>query len=165
MLAVACGLAACASGGDGEPSETDGSATPSESAPPGDTAEPSETASPEPSTPDAIEPLDDAVVGAQPMGVGAAWIEPGETLAVFLTGSGTADCVAAPVSATASDATTIEIERDDIDPMQACTMDLVQYGWSVPIADEVDATQEVTVRIGQDEPEEVVVGPDDVIEP
>lgn len=89
--------------------------------------------------------LDPTGTGGDPV-VTARWIEPGETLAILLGGSGVEACVPAPVTARSTDLGAIEVTFEA--PAGGdCSADFKIYGWSFPLAEPVAATLPVEVTI------------------
>lgn len=101
------------------------------------------------------------------------WIEPGRSLAVLLGGSGTEACVPQPIGATSTGPGTIEVAFEPV-VADACTDDLVIYGWQLTLPEAVSATLPLAVTVtgvsdaspsGEAGPAvEVALEPDDVLE-
>lgn len=158
-VVAAAGLAltaACSSttspGASGEPTDEPASSTtpsPIDSAPPA-------AGDPTP-IPDDDPRLSEAM-GSPTLPV-VEWAEAGTTLTVMLGGSGSSACVPTPVGATVEGDTAITVEFVPPSGEPVCTADFRIYGWEIPVAEGVDATQtvEVTVRGLQEDAEPTVV--------
>lgn len=140
-LALTAGCSTTTSpGASGEPSdEPTSSASPS----PIDSAPPA-AGDPTP-IPDDDPRLSEAM-GSQTFPI-VEWAEEGAVLTVMIGGSGSSNCVASPVGATVESATAIAVEFAPPMGDLMCTADFRVYGWELPIAGEVDATQTIEVSI------------------
>jgi hypothetical protein len=123
-------------------------------------------------------PIDDAVLAASGLFEGLSedavevrWMEPGESIAVVLGGSGAGgECIAQPHAAgldTTDDS--IVVRFDPPNPEAMCTMDFRLHGWELALAEPIDASRTVPVRLvnmsGAEETVELELGPDDLLVP
>ena len=97
------------------------------------------------------------------------WVTPGESIAIFIGGSGGGGgCIPQPHAAELEGDGAITVPFDPPDPAMACTADFTLHGWELALAEPIDADRPVPVRLvnlaGDDETTEVELGPDDVLE-
>lgn len=118
----------------------------------GATADPQPSEIPDAGETPAPEPIPAAQLPDAATVMGAAeevqvhWIDRGSSLAVVLTGSGTAACVPQPVDAVSTGPGTIEVAFEPA-AGTTCTDDLVFYGWRITLPEAVSATLPVQVRV------------------
>ncbi|WP_072312936.1 hypothetical protein [Agrococcus sp. Marseille-P2731] len=74
------------------------------------------------------------------------WIEPGSSIAVVMSGSGTEACVPQPVGAAAAGPGAIEVAFAPA-VGDTCTDDLVAYGWQLDLPSAISATLPVQVTV------------------
>lgn len=100
-----------------------------------------------PPTPIEVAQLPEAAAFQQGgTGLEVWWLEPGRTLAVVLSGSGTEACVPQPIGATAAGVGAIEVAFEPA-PGMTCTDDLQVYGWQLTLETAISATLPITVRV------------------
>lgn len=110
--------------------------------------------------------LFDAVADA---GQVVRWLEPGESIAVIIGGSGAGgECIPQPHAAGLEpNAPSIVVRFDPPNPEVMCTMDFRLHGWELTLPQPIDADQPVPVRLanlqGDDGIVELELGPDDVL--
>lgn len=98
------------------------------------------------------------------------WVEPGESIAVLLGGSGGGGaCIPQPHAAGLEPAApSIVVRFDPADPEAMCTMDFTLHGWELGLAEPIDATRIVPVRLvnmsGAEEGIDLELGPDDLLD-
>ncbi|WP_413316610.1 hypothetical protein AA0Z99_08210 [Agrococcus sp. 1P02AA] len=140
-----------ANGADPQPSEVDDA--------------PRATVSPTPFDASGLPQAQSIVEGASALDVW--WIEPGRTLAVVMSGSGTEACVPQPIDARAAGPGAIDIAFAPA-AGDTCTDDLVVYGWQLELPSAVTATLPVQVTLsGTSDAGETVqrtLDPGDVLE-
>lgn len=105
-------------------------------------------------------------VGAE--GYAVRWAEPGESIAVFLGGSGGGGgCIPQPHAAESDGGGAVTVAFDPPDPAMMCTADFTLHGWELALPGAVDPAQTLPVQLvnlqGDDETIEVELGPDDVL--
>ena len=131
-LIAALALVGCA----GEPPEDD---TPTEtvtetaqpSAEPSDSAEPTESEEPEGQWAEPVEVDASLDVETDPdLPATVRWTSAGETLRIYVSGSGTLSCVPVPIDAW-TDGTQVEVEFEPADTTATCTADLRMHAWEV----------------------------------
>lgn len=121
-------------------------------------------------------PIDDAVLAASGLlsgldeaAIDVRWLTPGESIAVVVGGSGSGgECIPQPHAAGLEpDAPSIVVRFDPPNPDTMCTMDFRLHGWELALAEPIDASQTVPVRLanvsGSDEIIELTLGPDDLL--
>ncbi|MEV7527729.1 hypothetical protein [Agrococcus sediminis] len=108
-----------------------------------------EAANPAPIADDEMPALDALPTAGGSVPVQAAWVEPGRTLAVFLTSSGSTACVPEPVAAESRGPGTIAVEFrfPEVGEDTACTADAVPYGWIFTLPEQVPAGLGVEVTV------------------
>ncbi|MCH1883852.1 hypothetical protein [Agrococcus sp. ARC_14] len=103
-------------------------------------------------------------------GVAVRWAVPGESIAVFVGGSGSGGgCIPQPHAAGLErNAPSIVVRFDPTDPDLMCTMDFRVHGWELGLAEAVDGAQPVRVRLvnlqGDDAALDLQLGPDDLLD-
>ncbi|MGM1028408.1 MAG: hypothetical protein ACQEWM_00905 [Actinomycetota bacterium] len=101
-------------------------------------------------------------------GFAVRWLEPGESIAVVIGGSGGGGgCIPQPHAAEQGESGVL-VAFDPPDPAMMCTADFRLHGWELGLASPVDATETLTVMLenlrGEDESTDVEIGPDDLLD-
>lgn len=102
-------------------------------------------------------------------GVAVRWAVPGESIAVFVGGSGSGGgCIPQPHAAGLEpDAPSVVVRFDPPEPELMCTMDFRLHGWELGLAEPIDAGAAVPVRIvnlqGDDAAVDLELAPDAVL--
>lgn len=102
-------------------------------------------------------------------GAALRWLEPGESIAVVVGGSGGGgECIPQPHPAELEpSAPSITVHFDPPNPEVACTRDFVLHGWRLDLAQPIDADGIVPVQFmnlqGTDDVMDLRLGPDDTL--